>query len=151
MRRPSIFTDRRGPLDVKMTPMIDVVFLLLIFFVWSASFEIVEHLLPSHIAELIGSEPTDSTQTPPPEADFDDVVVRLIQAAGKTTWRVNDTPMANLAQVRAQLDSIAKIKNDAPVILHPDPQVPLGAVIDVYDISRIVGFEKVSFVASSGE
>jgi biopolymer transport protein ExbD len=33
MRRPSIYTDRREPLDVKMTPMIDVVFLLLIFFV----------------------------------------------------------------------------------------------------------------------
>ncbi|MEO8496389.1 MAG: biopolymer transporter ExbD, partial [Planctomycetota bacterium] len=40
MRRPSIFTERREPLDVKMTPMIDVVFLLLIFFVWTASFHI---------------------------------------------------------------------------------------------------------------
>ena len=151
MRRPSIFTDRRGPLDVKMTPMIDVVFLLLIFFVWSASFQIVEHVLPSNLAEAIGSEPTDSQQPPPPEADFDDVVVRLVQVAGKTTWRVNDRPLASLAQVREQLDSIAKIKTDAPVILHPDPQVPLGDVIDVYDISRIVGFDKVSFTASSGE
>jgi hypothetical protein len=27
MRRPSIYNERRGNLDVKMTPMIDVVFL----------------------------------------------------------------------------------------------------------------------------
>ena len=45
MRRRSPFA-RRDSLEIKMTPMIDVVFLLLIFFVWTASFQVVEYLLP---------------------------------------------------------------------------------------------------------
>ena len=32
MRRPSVFHRDQGGLEIKMTPMIDVVFLLLIFF-----------------------------------------------------------------------------------------------------------------------
>ena len=45
MRRPSIFTQRGRGLDVEMTPMIDVVFLLLVFFIWTASFQIVENVI----------------------------------------------------------------------------------------------------------
>ena len=37
MRRPS-FTTRRTPVDLQLTPMIDCVFLLLIFFMTTASF-----------------------------------------------------------------------------------------------------------------
>ncbi|MBC8874781.1 MAG: biopolymer transporter ExbD, partial [Planctomycetes bacterium] len=54
MRRESIYTQRRSDLDVKMTPMIDVVFLLLVFFVWTASFHIVEHILPSSVSAVRG-------------------------------------------------------------------------------------------------
>jgi biopolymer transport protein ExbD len=155
MKRPSIYNDRRAPLDVKMTPMIDVVFLLLVFFVWTASFQIAEYAMPSKLAPLAGDRPSNP-QTPPPEADFDRVIVRLMLAAavagdsGRVQWTVNDAPMADLAQLHAQLDAIASIKRDAPVILHPDPNVPLGDVIDVYDISRRVGFVKIQFAASEG-
>ena len=55
MRTPSYQNDRREGLDVKMTPMIDVVFLLLIFFVATASFQMVEHVLPSSLQALPGS------------------------------------------------------------------------------------------------
>ena len=49
MKSPRTHTD--GLLEVKMTPMIDVVFLLLIFFVWTSSFELPEFDLPSALAE----------------------------------------------------------------------------------------------------
>ena len=90
MRRPSIFTDRREPLDVKMTPMIDVVFLLLIFFVWTASFHIVEHILPSSVSEIIGNDSLSPNEPPPPEADFHDVIVRVLWSDGRVKlarWR----------------------------------------------------------------
>ena len=71
MKRASIFNQRRDGLDVKMPPMLDVVFLLLIFFVWTASFQIVEQVLPSSVSEQAGAgEPTND---PPPEADFPDL------------------------------------------------------------------------------
>ena len=39
-------------------------------------------------------------------------------------------------------------QTDAPVILHPDPEVPLGHVIDLYDLARLIGFAKIQFAAS---
>ena len=48
MKRPSIFNGSRRELEIKMTPMIDVVFLLLVFFVWTASFHAVEYLPVSY-------------------------------------------------------------------------------------------------------
>ena len=57
MRRSSIYNERRGDVDVKMTPMIDVVFLLLVFFIWTASFQIVEQVLPSSVSAQRGTDP----------------------------------------------------------------------------------------------
>ena len=49
MRVPSHHDDRRQT-DVAMTPMIDVVFQLLIFFICTASFQLAEELLPTSLA-----------------------------------------------------------------------------------------------------
>jgi len=149
MRRPSIFTDRREPLDVKMTPMIDVVFLLLIFFVWTASFQIVEHVLPSSISEVSGSDAPNPNEPPPPEADFDDVVVRILWTETGARWRVGEESFDALSGVRAKLARIFAVNDAAPVIIDPDAATPLGNVIDVYDLSREVGFREVQFAAAA--
>jgi len=148
MRRPSVYIDRRGELDVKMTPMIDVVFLLLIFFIWTASFEIVEveYMLPSRLTATGGS--AAPTERDPEMEDFDRVVVRVLWDQGQLVFLVNDTPREDLDEVRTTLETLASIKRDAPVILDPDQAVPLGYVIDVYDVTRLVGFEKIQFAAS---
>ena len=144
MRRRSPFA-RRDSLEIKMTPMIDVVFLLLVFFVWTASFQVVEYLLPSELSTLPGNQA--AVDVPPPEADFEDVVVRIHWIGDHPEWTVNDQQADSLEELRQQLQAIAQIKQDAPVILHPDQEVPLGEVINVFDISRLIGFEKIQFVA----
>src|SRR5688572_6531167 len=146
MRRPT-FTTRRTPVDLQLTPMIDCVFLLMIYFIFSSNFNIAELSLPSQLSAATGSGAT-STDTPPPEADFEDVVVRILWQGPAPTWTVNDSPVPSLAALKQSLAQVARIKRNAPVILHPDPDVPLGSVIEVYDISRLVGFEKIQFAAS---
>ncbi len=145
MRRPDVLSQKRGDLEIKMTPMIDVVFLLLVFFVWTTSFRAVEQLLPSSLSAATGSSPVAANEPPPPEADFDEVVVRVLWQNGRAAWQVNETRLDSLGQLSDRLKTIAQIKRDAPVILHPDGDVPLGDVIDVYDVSRIAGFEKIQF------
>jgi biopolymer transport protein ExbD len=147
MRRPS-FTTRRSPVDLQLTPMIDCVFLLMIYFIFSSNFNIAEQLLPSQLSAASGSGATSTDIPPPPEADFEDVVVRILLQGSAPTWAVNDSPVPSLAALRQTLAQVARIKRNAPIILHPDAEVPLGDVIDVYDISRLVGFEKVQFAAS---
>ena len=95
-----------------------------------------------------GSGASSTDMPPPPEADFEDVVVRIRWQESAPTWTVNDAPVPSLAGLEQSLRRVARIKRDAPVILHPDPEVPLGSVIEVYDISRLVGFEKVQFAVS---
>ena len=136
-----------GAMEINMTPMIDMVFLLIVYFVWTSGDLAQELLLPSHISEQSGTAAAAS-DTPPPEADFDPVVVRVSRQDDAIVWKVNDQPLASLAELRDVLQRLADIKRDAPVILHPDAEVPLGSVIDVYDLSRVIGFEKVQFAAS---
>ena len=147
MKRPSIFDRYRGDTELKMTPMIDVVFLLLVFFVWTASFQAVEYLLPTSVSAEVGSEDSEN-ENPPPELDFENVVVRIHWDGASPSWSVNDQDVLSLAEVRQRLQVIAEIKTDAPVVLHPDDGVPIGDVIDVYDLSLISGFDSVQFAIS---
>lgn len=148
MRWRDLRSRRRSELDIKMTPMIDVVFLLLIYFLWTSSFQIAEFDLPYRQIEQLGSEVVDLSQPPPPEADFDDIVVRVDGDADGVRWTINDVPFGGLNEVRSRLARIADQNIAATVILHPGENVPLGDVIDVYDAARGVGFDNVNFAAT---
>jgi biopolymer transport protein ExbD len=148
MRRSSPYLQRQGEVNIQMTPLIDVVFLLMVFFVWTAGFQVAEYMLPSKLMALTGTGSTAADEPPPPEEDFDKIVVRVAWVAGQPAWKINDASVETLQEVRKRLEEIARIQRDAPVILHPDPEVPLGHVIDLYDIARLVGFAKIQFAAS---
>ncbi len=152
MRRPSPLLTRgsSSDLDSAMTPMIDVVFLLLVFFVWTASFQIVEQILPSEISAQLGSEPSEIVD-PPPEQDFDDIVVAIDWDGQTPKWSINDQPLDSLDALRQQLTAIANLQTEAPLILHPQPVVPLGFVIEAYDVAKLAGFAKVSFAVNPQE
>jgi biopolymer transport protein ExbD len=149
MRVPSPFRDRRTAVELQLTPMIDCVFLLMVYFIWSSSFAIAEMSLPSKLSALPGSGSGGAIEPPPPEADFPNVVVRILWNGAAPIWTVNDRPVATLADLRLTLASVARIKRDAPVVLDPAGDVPLGDVIDVFDLSRLVGFQKVQFAAEA--
>ncbi|HAN98910.1 MAG TPA: biopolymer transporter ExbD [Planctomycetaceae bacterium] len=145
MKRVSPYGSRVADYDSTMTPMIDVVFLLLVFFVWTASFRLAELNLPSELAPPIGTTDTDPLLAPPPEKDFDEIVIRLVSEGESIAWRLNEVPMVDRAEVTERLKAIAAIRRDAPVIVHPDPLVPLGAALDAFDAARLAGFDAVQF------
>lgn len=136
--------DSGTDMDSAMTPMIDVVFLLLVFFVWTVSFQLVEQVLQSQLSSQIGSEPSE-IEDPPPEVDFEQVVVKIGWDGTQPTWRLNDQPLDSLESLQQQLTTICGIKADAPVILDPAGSVPLGHVIEAFDVSMLAGFVEVSF------
>ena len=147
MKIPSSTSSRGDGFDsATMTPMIDVVFLLLIFFVWTASIAAVEYLLPSNLSPAPGSATT--TSEPPPPPDLEPVVVKVVWLGDRPGWIVNNQAVRELAKVEETLRTVAEIKIDLPVIIDPAANVPLGDVIDVYDLARLAGFEKIQFAAS---
>lgn len=125
-----------------MTPLIDVVFLLLIFFVCTASFQIAEQILPSSI---LAAGSTEAPLEDPMELPLEQIVVRTRMEGGKAAWTINQRTCATLGEVGQVLRGVYDAASEVPVILHNDPDVPLGDVIDVYDLSRVVGFATIQF------
>jgi biopolymer transport protein ExbD len=156
----------RASLEIQMTPLIDVVFLLLVFFVWTAGGQIAERLLPSRVSAETPQPPTTDTAAgdttgaaatvasstnelaPSPEADFERLVIRIELADSGPQWRINGEPIASAAMILEKLQRIATITREVPVILHPDGDVPLRHVIQIFDAVRALGFSKVSMAAS---
>ena len=147
MKIPTIYNRNERSLDVAMTPMIDVVFLLLIFFVWTASFQVVEYLLPSKISAQTGTGA--DAEIPPELIDLEQVVVRLIANETAVQWIMNDEILDGLTDVEARLVQVASIRNDIPVIVDPEKQVRLGDVINVYDAAMRAGFDSIQFTTSA--
>ena len=128
-----------------MTPMVDVVFMLLIFFVWTASFRVAELALPSSL--ITQEQGPGSVEVDPELEDLDRVIVRLGWSGTQPLWTINDVPVPSLLDVRQRLEAVAKITANLPVLVDPVAEIPLGHVIDVYDLARQAGFESVQFAA----
>jgi biopolymer transport protein ExbD len=128
-----------------MTPMIDVVFLLLIFFVCTASFQPVEALLPSDLL-ISGAGVIDAPLEEKPRLER--VVLRAKTDSDGAEWFVNEKPCGDAAGLRELLATLAQIDRRLPVVIDPDRQVALGHVIDGCDAARQAGFTEVKFAAS---
>lgn len=145
MRRPPYHRQDRDGLEVKMTPMIDVIFLLLIFFVCTASFQAPEEVLPANLS-MPGS--IDDVVIDEQLEDLDEIIVKVLWREGRPRWQINQRDYNQLGQVHAVLRAAAGVKIDLPVILDVEGQVPLENVIDVYDLCRRIGLTRIQFAAS---
>jgi len=144
MKIPSIHNRQNGSSDVAMTPMIDVVFLLLVFFVWTASFQTVELLLPSRLNVASGTG--DNSEIPLEQIDVEQVVIRLASSVDDAVlWSVNNEQLPGMDAVRQRLAAVASIRTDIPVVVDPDDSIRLGPVIDAYDLAMQQGFENIQF------
>ena len=147
MRKTTKYRDRDRELEIKMTPMIDVVFLLLVFFVWTASFHVIEKSLPTSVSPEMGLEPSAD---PLPKIDYDEIVIN-IQGRDTIELLFNETPVTN-DELRRRLKAVpAQAKEKVNVIIHPEDGVFMGDVIDIFDLAQIEGFNKVQFASSAGD
>ncbi|MDR2757328.1 MAG: biopolymer transporter ExbD [Planctomycetaceae bacterium] len=137
------FNRKTKTLELKMTPMIDVIFLLLVFFVCTASFIPPEGVLPTNMS-LPGSSVTEIVL---PKPDNLDVARILLTFDGSPHWRVEGNQCHSLRDVRTILQKLREIRQDIPVIIDSNENVPMEHVIDVYDSCRIAGLSQIQFAA----
>jgi biopolymer transport protein ExbD len=130
-----------------MTSMIDVVFLLLIFFVCAAAGNVYEFLLPT---DLAASGAIESAAAAEAQAPVDEIWVYLTaDPAGGTTMRLNGTEYTTFDELRQVLRSLAEIAPESPVILDIAPDVEAAEMIRVYDTCRAAHFRAINFNAHS--
>ncbi len=126
---------RRGSPDINLTPLIDVVFLLLIFFMVSTTFEHtsqIELALPEASAEGALKQP-------------DKRIDITIDKEGH--YYVNDKGVSgtDLASLRRAILKASELKPDLPVTIYADSRTPHQAVITAMDAASQLGYSKMSF------
>lgn len=147
MRRPPLPVRDNSP--VAMTSMIDVVFLLLIFFAVTGGSGVREYLLPTKLSASGGV--ASSVAAEAPDALAVDIWLKLTLApeTGKTVVDMNGTTYQDLAALKNQLRALAELGPENPVVLDVASAVPLGDLVDIYDTCQSAGFQTVSFAAHS--
>lgn len=133
-----------------MTPMIDVVFLLLIFFVVASAGVIKESVLATELSSVGSVESVAEV----PELEPWELEIRLKlerDAAGVTSVDMNGTRFDSLDRLEEQLAALAQIDPSNPVILDVGTGVDWGAVIDLYDRCRRNGLKTVNFAVDAAD
>lgn len=129
---------RQQQMDINLTPLIDVVFLLLIFFMVSTTFEKetrIEVELPQAGAV---------TDTPEP----DERLEILVDSTGR--YYVNDqqVPGRDPETLRGAVAEAVAGRSDLPVMIKADAQAPYQSVITAMDALTRLGLTRMSFIAS---
>jgi biopolymer transport protein ExbD len=148
MKRPV----RRKPEPVdSMNALIDVVFLLLVFFVCAATGSIADQILP---ADLQG-DATEAVQPVEPQTvqrwEHPILRIRLQPAAGdQLEILLNDQPQSDTEQLRSALTQLAQLDPASTVVLSIHDDVNVGRFIAIYDLCQQLQFENISFAISAG-
>ncbi len=124
---------RQEEVSVNLTPLIDVVFLLLIFFMVSTTFTKETHL-EVDLPEASGDVSTSEVET----------LEILITAKGH--YSVNGKPLVNsqATTLSRALKEVSGEKRDLPLTITADAKTPHQAVVTAMDVSGKLGFAKLS-------
>jgi len=123
----------REEVSINLTPLIDVVFLLLIFFMVSTTFTRETHL-DVDLPEAVESAP---------EAPLEGIDI-LINAEGQ--YSVNDKALVNAQPdtLRRAIIEIAGDAHDRPLVITADAATPHQAVVTAMDVAGQLGFSHLS-------
>ncbi len=148
MKLPQRHDDAEARREQALTPMIDLVFLLLTFWICASVGRVSEQVLATELSGAAIAAEVPADEPPPP---LGELWVRLTHAAGATAATVNGTTYPDLAQFEEVLRGLAAADaaTALPVILDVDGAVPAGDVVRVYDAARAAGFAQVSFAADA--
>ncbi len=129
-----------------MTPLIDVVFQLLIFFICASTGHLREMLLPTDFAAgAIGDKAPRQIEKP-----LGEVRIKLRREIDTTIYQVEGREFQELDQLEEILRSLAATAIEIPVILEILPDVPLGDAVSVYDTCRAARFRSIHFAIDPG-
>ncbi|MBI3462594.1 MAG: biopolymer transporter ExbD [Planctomycetes bacterium] len=144
MRLPSSYSTSTSDVSSSMTPMIDVVFQLLIYFLCTASFAMTEQILPTTLP------PTGATTTtaslPPEVQELELIRIALSQRGQQLQIELNGSPCPDVANLRDRLRQLLALAN-LPAVLDVSLEVEIGHMINVYDTCRVVGVRDIHFAA----
>jgi len=116
--------------DVKMIPLIDCLFLILVFFIYAMLSMVVQKGIPVNLPKAVSAE-----------MNKDEYESITITASGQTYL---NKQFVTITELRESLESIPN-KPEVKIFINADRDARHGRVLEVLDMIRDAGMEKVSF------
>jgi len=116
--------------EVNMTPLLDIVFIMLIFFIVTASFVKEQGL------EVTKPEDQDTQNNPPPDPEKRPIAF-VIDSANRIKHEFRTIDISSVSSIikRGSVE-----RPDVPVVIMAADGAQTGTVIRIYDEARLVGF-----------
>lgn len=119
--------------EINITPMLDVVFILLIFFIVTTSF-----------VKEFGVDLSRPSNEPPKDVELSEVIAIKIESSGQIIIKGR---VVDIDAVRANIESALAVKPDTSVVVATDREADTGLLVRVVDQARVAGAKRVSLAA----
>ena len=119
--------------EINITPMLDIVFIMLIFFIVTTSF-----------VKEVGIDVNRPSNAPVQEQKMSEVIAIRIDETGMISVQNREV---DIRAVRANIESELATKPEAAVVVISDRDADAGLLVRVIDQARVAGAEKVSLAA----
>ena len=126
---------KREEAEINITPMLDVVFILLIFFIVTTSF----------VSEF-GVDVNRPTNAPVQEQDQDEIIAVRIDENDRIFVQER---LVDVRAVRANIESGLALQPAAAVVIIADRLADAGLLVRVVDQARVAGAQNVSLAAQA--
>jgi biopolymer transport protein ExbD len=127
--------------EINLTSLIDVVFLLLIFFMVSTTFE-------RQAALRIDLPEASAVEAPREEPQR---IELAIDAGGQMFLNDRQLVDSRPGTLRAALEEVAGDERDLPLVLRADSETPHHFVVTAMDVSGQLGFKRLSIATERGD
>jgi biopolymer transport protein ExbD len=136
---------KKAPVDIGLIPMIDVLLVLLFFFMMATTFR--QHSdLKIDLPQAEGSEIQQTIKAINLYID-----AKGVYALGSDNEQVNVLPNQNLEGLKAALLKMADTSRHLPFIINADGKTPHQAVVSAMDIANQIGFHHITFAINPPE
>ena len=130
----------KGPkADINMTPMIDVLLVLIIIFM------VITPLTPHGLEALVPQPPPPNSK--PNQSDLRTVVIVIEK---DKSMKINQDPVEE-ANLGARLEEIFKTRAERVVFVKGDPDLEFASVAHAIDIAHGAGIDKVGLMTPKSE
>jgi biopolymer transport protein ExbD len=133
------YTRRKKPLVINVVSLIDVLVLLLIFFIVSTKFKKIEPHVQINLPKSSTAESKDQKEEP------------IVIYATKTQQIFVEDKQIPVDRLSDLLKSKRDARPEASFVLKADKDVPLGFFVKVLDISKQAGLENLSLLTEPGK
>ena len=138
-----------------MTPLVDVVMVILIFLMLAGSFVSAEHFLVSNLPVVQSG--AGAEQLPPGFIPVEPIDIRVdtnpatgafVATAGKISTSDPQELTAQLRAMRIKLNATGKSDDKLQVKIGPGKNVRYGDLVAVYEEAMNAGYQKIAFATS---